>query len=394
MENINILNKEDCTGCGMCKQLCPTGAIEMIDNQEGFMEPKIDSEKCINCGLCAKRCPQLNNENKVKNRLDEVKVYAAKSKNVEEQKSSSSGGLFSVIANYVLNNAGVVYGATFNDEMKVEHIRVAYKKYLYKLRGSKYVQSDTKNTFQEAKKDLEKNILVLYSGTPCQIAGLISFLNKDYSNLILIDLICHGVPSPKLLAKQIEDIENKKKDKIVDLEFRNKEKEGWGAYCLNIKFANGRKKYIPSAFSPYITTFLQGKLCRYSCYNCKYANTERMGDITLGDYWGIKQEHPEFYDVNGVSALLVNTEKGEEILRKISNNVIIKESTLSKVKKANHNLNEPTQMYSDRENVYKGLDKDFKSYAKENLKYKVGIKNRLKRVIPRKLKNEIKKIIE
>ena len=143
----------------MCRQLCPTGAIEMIDNQEGFMEPKIDSEKCINCGLCAKRCPQLNNENKVKNRLDKVKVYAAKSKNVEEQKSSSSGGIFSVIANYVLDNAGVVYGATFNDEMEVEHIRVADKKYLYKLRGSKYVQSDTKNTFQEAKKDLEKKYI-------------------------------------------------------------------------------------------------------------------------------------------------------------------------------------------------------------------------------------------
>ena len=198
MENISKLNKNNCTGCRMCEQICPVNAIKMIENKEGFIEPVIDKTKCINCGLCSKRCPQLN---EIKREDYKMEVYAAKNKNIEEQKSSSSGGVFSVLANYVLENNGIVFGCAFNDNLIAEHIGIEDKNELYKLRGSKYVQSNTKNTFKDVKENLENSRMVLYSGTPCQIAGLKQFLGKEYDNLYTVDLVCHGVPSPKLFKK-------------------------------------------------------------------------------------------------------------------------------------------------------------------------------------------------
>lgn len=391
MENIGKLDKKKCTGCRTCEMICPVNAIKMIENEEGFLEPKLDKEKCINCGLCYKKCPQIN-DIKIETK-EEKKVIAAKNINTIEQLQGSSGGIFSVIANYILENNGVIYGCAFNEEIVAEHIRISNKRDLDKLKGSKYVQSDVKKTFVEVKKDLENNIQVLYSGTPCQIAGLKSFLGKNYKNLITVDLICHGVPSPKLLKRQVEEIEKKSKSKVKKLEFRNKEKYGWGSYGFYIEFENGKKKYIPLNLNPYLKSFLKGKLCRYCCYECKYSNDSRIGDITVGDYWGIQHEHPDFFDEKGVSVVLINTDKGQEIFENIKNEIIYIESSIDKAKKKNHNLNRPTDLYYDRDNVYKGLEKKYNKYVKDNLKCKILIIDRIKQVIPQKIKDKIKKIL-
>ena len=391
MKNILALNKKHCTGCRMCEQICPVSAIKMIENSEGFIEPYLDKAKCIDCGLCANRCPQLNN---VKyNKLNKIKTYAAKNKNVSEQKASSSGGIFSAIANYILENNGVVYGSAFNKEIVVEHIRIVNKEELNKLRGSKYVQSNTKHTFKEVKADLESHKMVLYSGTPCQIAGLKAFLGKEYEKIYTVDFVCHGVPSPKLFFKYIKWLEEKNKSKIKNYEFRNKEKNGWGL-TAKVTFENGKVKYINSNLDSYYKSFLEGKTYRECCYSCKYSNTDRVSDITLADYWGIENEHPEFYDEKGVSAILVNTIKGKEIINNIKDSIQLEDTTLEKILNKNKNLKSPTQRKKEREDIYKNIENmDFVTYIKNNLKYKRKIKDIIKSIIPGSIKKKMKKIM-
>ena len=391
MKNINKLDKNNCTGCRMCEQICPVKAIEMIENEEGFIEPKVSQEKCIDCGLCFKRCPQLNDVNS--NRLDKIEVYAAKNKNIKEQKESSSGGIFSVIANYVLENNGIVFGCAFNSNIVAEHIAIKIKDELYKLRGSKYVQSNTNNTYTEVKRYLDNNKLVLYSGTPCQIAGLKAALNKDYVNLITADLVCHGVPSPKLFKKYINYLEEKYKSKIKSFEFRNKEKNGWG-YTAKIVFFNEKKLYINANLDSYYKSFLKSYTFRDVCYNCKYATTERISDITLADYWGIQNKIPDFYDEQGISAIIINTQKGKNLFSKLCKDILYIKSDIVSVKEENQNLKYPSNKDDIRKTVYIGIDnKSFVRYSKENLKYRKDLKDILKNRIPSNLKRLLKKLL-
>lgn len=392
MKNISILDKNNCTGCRMCEQICPVNAIKMIENSEGFIEPYINKDKCINCGLCANKCPQLNS---VKcTRLEKIETYAAKNKKISEQKASSSGGLFSAIANYIIENNGVVYGSAFNNEIVVEHVRIESKEELGKLRGSKYVQSNTKHTFQEAKSDLENNKIVLYSGTPCQIAGLKAFLGKEYEKLFTVDFVCHGVPSPKLFAKYIKWLEEKNKSKIKKYDFRNKEKNGWGL-TSKVIFENHKVKYINSNLDSYYKSFLEGKTYRECCYLCKYSNIDRVSDITLADYWGVENEHPDFYDENGVSALLINTKKGKNILNKIKKNIILKDTILKNIVKNNSNLKGPTHRVQDRDMIYANIDKlNFDKYIRKNLKFRKRLKDIIKSLIPISIKKKIKIVMK
>lgn len=391
MKNILELDKKSCTGCRMCEQICPVKAIKMVENNEGFIEPVVDNNKCINCGLCVKRCPQLNNI------LDEnsrtIEVYAAKNKNIEEQKTSSSGGIFSVLSNYVLDKNGKVYGCTLDDNLNIKHIGISNKSELNKIKGSKYVQSNTENTFEEVKEDLKNNKFVLYSGTPCQIAGLKAFLGKEYNNLITVDLVCHGVPSPKLFKAYLKWLENKNDSKIKTYEFRNKEKNAWGL-TAKIVFENGKIKYVKAETDPYYKTFLDSKTYREVCYNCKYANENRVGDITLADYWGIEKEHPEFYDENGVSAILINTIKGKEIFEKVRENIEVEKSTLEKVARKNGNLTHSSKRDVVRDNAYEQVNfLQFEKGMKKNLNFKVKSLDKIKSIIPHKVKVKIKKVL-
>lgn len=390
MDTIEIVEKNDCCGCSACSQKCPKNAITMKENEEGFLYPEIDKEKCINCGLCSKVCPQLK---KVK-KADEgyPKAYAMYNKNNEELMKSSSGGIFSVIANYVLENGGVVFGASYNENLDVNHIYVKNKEDLQKLRNSKYVQSNINNTYKEVEKNLKENRLTLFTGTPCQVAGLKAYLMKDYENLILVDIVCHGVPNQKIFKKYLEYLEGKFKSKIKAYNFRNKEQNGWGLYA-KIETEDGKIRYKNSAFDPYYNSFLECKIYRESCYNCNYASFNRNSDITLADYWGILNVHPEFYSEKGVSLILINNKKGKELLNIISKNIEYIETDLEKASQKNMNLKRPSHRPKERDNIYKGInEKSSNQFIKENLKIKYNPKKIIKAMVPYKVKLAVQKV--
>lgn len=392
--NIDLLNKHyNCTGCRMCEQICPKGAISMQQNDEGFIVPIIDKEKCINCGLCFKRCPQLNSV-KLNDRLDKPLVYAAKNKNEHEQINSSSGGIFSVLADFVINNGGSVYGASFEDNFQLKHVRITKKENLFRLRGSKYLQSNVENVYTQIKNDLDKEFYVLFVGTPCQVGGLRNFLGKDYEKLIIVDLMCHGVPSQKIFDKYIVWLEEKYRSKVIEYNFRSKDKKMWGKNA-KVQFADEKIKYFPDNLDPYYKAFSQGSIYRECCYSCKYANERRNGDFTLADYWGIEKQHPDFYDEKGVSAVIINTEKGKYLFEKLKDKFNYIESSMDKVKEYNVNLKRPTERKDIRNFVYDDIDnKKFHKYIKENLKYRRKLKDIVKNIIPIELKKKLKKFKE
>lgn len=376
----------------MCEQICPVQAIKMIENDEGFIEPSVDNNKCIDCGLCARRCPQLNDILKMNSKV--IEVYAAKNKNVEEQKVSSSGGIFPVLANYVLDKNGKVYGCILDENLTVKHIGICNKAELSKFKGSKYVQSNTENTFREVKTDLKNDKLVLYSGTPCQIAGLKAFLGKEYNKLITVDLVCHGVPSPKLFKTYLMWLQDKNNSKIISYEFRNKEKNS-SEKIAKVIFENGKVKYINSKVDSYYKMFLEAKTFREVCYSCKYANAERQGDITLGDYWGIEKEHPDFYDKNGISLILINTKKGKDLIKTVIENIDIEQSTLEKVVRKNENLKHPSKRENIRDKAYeKTIFLDYQKGMKKNLNFKVKNLDKIKSILPYEIKVKIKSILQ
>ncbi|MDM8240785.1 Coenzyme F420 hydrogenase/dehydrogenase, beta subunit C-terminal domain [Phocaeicola barnesiae] len=333
---IHLASLEECTGCSVCLQVCPHQAITMVEDNEGFMQPEIDKNKCIECGLCVKKCPQLTNN--LRNNKTSSTCYAAYS--YIYQKNGSSGGMFSAIANYILKNKGIVYGAAFNENLKLKHIGVMSETEMQPLRGSKYVQSDLNHTFKEVKKHLENNTLVLYSGTPCQIDGLLSFLGKkEYNNLITIDLICHGVPSQKAFDKWIQEISKK----IGDIkEFQFRKLDGWST-VPRVTTKNGKILSLRYDMEAYMWAFYKGYLFRKCCYNCKYANINHPADITLADFWGIGNYGTVFKpdQTHGISLVLTNSTKGEEVINSL-NNIYIEKRALSEALNEQHNLKEPS----------------------------------------------------
>jgi len=375
-----------CTGCGACEQVCPTKAISMKPvNEEGFLESVTDFEKCIDCNQCRMTCPQ-----NTKAKLNSPQLnLAVRDKDDEELKNSASGGAFAAAARVILSQGGVVVGAAYNDDMTVSHHIVDGLKDMPKLQSSKYVQSNTAGTFKEVKKMLRDGRTVLYSGTPCQIAGLKGFLRKDYDNLYTMDVICHGVASPKLFVKYLEWLSGKMGGKIIYYNFRDKS-TGWGLdYMTKTKT---KTKTMPCSLDPYYHHFLKGDTYRECCYHCLYARQERVSDITIGDYWGIEKEHPEFYSTKGVSCLLVNTEKGKFLWNLISSEFISLESTFDKVARANHNLKAPTPRPAVRDNIYKQIDElPVNEYFASCMKVPFNIKARIKSMLPGWLKVFIKK---
>lgn len=385
--HIKIKNKNECTGCRACEKLCPMGCINMKEEAEGFIYPHIDEKKCANCGICKNRCPQ-------KSKIEEktTKVLAIKSKDSEVYKKSSSAGMAYLLAKKVIENDGVVFGCAYNKEMIPIQMMVNDIDNLQKLRGSKYVFSNTLNTYQEAKEYLENHIKVLYIGTPCQIGGLLSFLGRKYDNLFTIDIVCHGVPSAKLFKKYIEYLEKVYKKKVINYEFRNKEKARWGEFVSKITFDDNTFEYVNANDDLYYSNFLKGTDYRESCYKCKYANLNRVGDITLGDFWGIENIEPEFYSEKGVSLVLINNIKGEKLLNEVNQFVFISEKKEIHAMEKNHNLYAPTTRTIKRNTIYKGIDKyDTKIFIEKNLKERNYGKKILKKIIPHSVVRLMKK---
>lgn len=394
MENsIKIENKSSCCGCRACLNICPKNAIIMKLDKIGNYYPYINEDKCVNCGLCKKTCLF----NSYKNIREERKCYAAYSKSNDLLNKSSSGGIFSSIAYNFIKQGGYVCGCASyyeDSQIKITHIIIDNEKDLKKLQGSKYVQSNTVEIFPEIKKLLLNNKKVLFSGSPCQIVGLKSYLNKDYDNLYTIDIICHGAPSQKIFYDYISYIEKNKNVKIYDFKFRDK-LNGWNlSGDLYGKYKNNNKsiKYIFSNNeSSYYYLFQKGYLYRESCYSCPYANSNRPGDITIGDYWGIEIEHPELAEKTqkGISCLIINRLKGENLIENFGNNIEMIDSTFEKIQRNNSQLQHPTIEPDDNKQLliiyekygYKAVEKEFvKIIGFKNL-YMNKLKNRIKRII-------------
>ena len=400
-ERICLHDKENCSGCKACENICPKHAITMKENEEGFYYPEINESICVNCGLCKKVCLYQNNIifNKVK------EVYAATSKNDELLKDVASGGIFSSLALEILEKGGVVFGATMDlveGKLKPHHIAVERIEELNKLKGSKYVQSDVENTYIQVKRNLESGRLVLFSGTPCQIEGLKLFLQKDFENLLTVDIICHGVPSAKMFQEYIECMEEKLDGKIYEYKFRDKSRGQGYAIKVKYKMKNGldKVKVLDGNNDSYNMLFLKSAISRESCYSCKFAKKDRISDITIGDFWGIYEEHDNkllntvMSEDKGISCILVNTDKGEKYMKSIKNQLYHFESEEEKVMKHNGQLNKPVCRNPEREKImqiyiqdgYRGLD----SYVSKKLGMVRKIKNRIKFLLPKSFKRKIK----
>lgn len=304
------LPTKQCTGCTACAMLCPVGAITMTANDEGFLYPQVDRKKCINCGKCERFCPAKQGQTGEKE--PEHGVFAAKLREETAHKKSQSGGAFYALANGVLAQGGAVYGAALDNSFETKHIRVGELAELSRLQGVKYVQSQMGETFAQVADDLKKNTSVLFSGTPCQVAGLYSYLQgKGISaeNLLTCDLVCYGVPSPGVFREWIECLEKANKANLVEMCYRRTDEE-WGKgkerYCLS----NG--KVLEGDY--FTRWYFRNLILRESCTQCRYCNMNRPGDVTLGDFWGIEKEMPDFYDDRGVSLVMCSTEKGRQAL--------------------------------------------------------------------------------
>ena len=350
------MNAADCCGCRACEQVCVHRALQMESNEEGFLYPKLDAMKCVNCGLCESVCPMMKAEIV---RQDEGRAYVAQNKNVGDLKTSSSGGGFIAIAKKVLSQNGVVYGAAYKNGPNVCHIRVEKSSDLEKLKGSKYVQSDIGDSYKQVKKDLREERIVYFVGTPCQVAGLKLFLRKEYDNLLTSDLICHGTPSPEIFKNMISHVEEKLNADFVDYSFRDKRVRGWSCSSSSSSYkmrSSGKIKYINYSkdMEAYFKEFISGHLMRMNCYKCPFANTHRCGDITLADFWGVRERMPDFPNVQmGVSLLLVNGEKGKRFFSQLKDHLYIRSVSINDAVATNANLRQPTPFYKERRDSYR-----------------------------------------
>ena len=305
---IEITNKRDCCGCEACKQVCPKGCIELEADVEGFAYPRVDKTACVDCGLCERVCPMINTCNPVA----PLVTYAAKNKNEATRHNSSSGGVFTLLAEKVIAQGGVVFGAKFNKEWRVEHSYAECVEELSQFRGSKYVQSSIGDSYARVEEFLKGDRKVLFSGTPCQVAGLKHFLRRDYDNLLTIEIVCHGVPSPKVWADYLAEECQKdgKGENITAVSFRDKT-NGWKRYDVRIDFAS-HSRAIFHTDDPFMKGFLKNLTLRPSCYHCVVREGRSGADIALADYWGVWNIHKGFDDDRGVGLVVVNTNKGAE----------------------------------------------------------------------------------
>lgn len=306
---IKIADKSYCCGCSACAQRCPKQCISMIADNEGFLYPHVDTNACIACHMCEQVCP-MGDKNKERTPLE---VYAAKNADNNVRMESSSGGLFSMLAEQTIEAGGVVFGARWDEDWNVKHDYTETRENIYKFRCSKYLQSIIGNSFLQAEMFLKAGRKVMFTGTPCQIAGLKHFLRKEYDNLLTVDVVCHSVPSPgvwqKYLSEKLEKLKWNKSD-ILHISFRNK-KTGWKNYSFSIENNQGDIYTELGSRNSYMQGFLAGLYTRPSCYACPVKKLKSGSDITLGDLWSIESLMPEIYDDKGVSAVVVNTEKGK-----------------------------------------------------------------------------------
>lgn len=366
-----------CTGCGACEQICVKKCITMVENNEGFLYPEVDEKSCSNCGLCGRICPVIN----MNCDGDEVdSAYAAYCKDYNIREISSSGGVFTLLAQYVLRQNGIVFGAEFDAEFGVCHSYVENENQLYKLQGSKYTQSVTGNSYKQVKCFLKDNRTVLFTGTPCQIAGLKGYLGKTYDNLITVDILCHGVPSPKVWKAYLSYLEDRSKSKVYQVSFRNKS-TGWKNYSVKVVFQKGREYISASSNNEFMQLFLHNICLRNSCYNCKFKALNRPSDITIGDCWGIEKYLPEMDDDKGTSVVLIHSLKGNDVFEKIKDKLIFKQGDVKQLTTGAKDSLNSVAKHPKRDKFFKKFNSGchikeltnlIKPSLKSRLKYKIN----------------------
>lgn len=379
-----------CTGCGTCAQICPVHAIDMRASSEGFLYPFIKTDTCVVCNVCEKRCPI----NQVKKRIlisekpfIQRKSFASITNNDKIRVESSSGGIFTVLAEKILSDGGIVFGAEFDEDFSIHHGWTNRVSGLIRFRGSKYVQSRIESCFIKCKNFLDKGLTVLFTGTPCQIAGLRSFLNNDYNNLFCVDLICHGVPSPLLWQKYIKFIEKKSYSKIAKISFRCKN-NGWKMFSLCFTFSDQSEYKEIQTEGMWMCSFNKNVMMRNSCYNCFFKGDNILSDITIGDFWGIEQYVPEKDDDKGYSICYINTKKGESLFDDIQGKIYSSEIKSYNYQKYNAQILYSLPFQKKRENFINCvLNNSFEAAYNKYVKEKKIIR------IYKKIRRDIGKIL-
>lgn len=416
---IHITDKKNCCGCAACVQRCPKQCIRLEEDTEGFLYPQVDEETCIKCGLCEKVCPILNQADK----LSVLEVLAVKNPNDEERMNSSSGGVFLPLAREVINQGGVVFGAVYDESWEVHHVYAEKIEDVYPMMGSKYLQSKIGNSFKDAERFLKQGREVLFVGSPCQIAGLRTYLrNKQYSNLLAVDFLCHGVPSPgvwrRYLAETYGGYDAKEQSRlqatagknsvllsslnatspIGDIKFRDKIESGWKKYRFVVRQKSASKADQNTVLSsdihydnPFMRGFLSDIYLRPSCYACKCKNGVNHSDMTIADFWGINQIAPEFDDDKGVGLVLLNTKKGEEYFSRLPMDMM--PSNLEKAHYYNGGFNEHTKAHPKRDQFFFLIENGKSIKAAVDICLRLPFKQRVVRVVKKIVKKIVKTIL-
>lgn len=366
---IEIENPANCCGCSACQSICAHDAITMQPDTMGFLYPVVNKDKCIDCGLCEKVC-SFHENYALRFNCPQPDAYAARHRNIQEVETSRSGAAFIALSDYILELGGVVYGAGYTDHFRVVHKRATTKEERDEFKGSKYVQSEMNSVFRQIKKDLKDGLVVLFSGTPCQTAGLDSFLNERLKeNLYLTDIVCHGVCSPFVWKDYLEFLSSKYDKRITGVNFRDKQLFGWTDNHESFCFEGDKEK----KFFKYL--FYKPWHFRMSCYKCHYCNTKRPSDITLADFWGWEKIVPTLnVDDKGLSLVIINTEKGRNLFEKIKKDLYTTEVSLKDCLQPN--MQKPTPMHRyrisfERDYAAKRFRYVYFKYGEEGWRYKM-----------------------
>lgn len=353
---LDTKDKKTCFGCSACAAVCPVKCISMRADTDGFVYPEINTGLCINCEACRAVCPI---QHTVSLTSQPRKIYACQLKDLKERQHSSSGGIFFAIARWIIDNGGIVYGAAFDRSLTLRHTAAATLEELEALRGSKYIQSEIDDSvFKDIRKNLRLQRWCYFVGTGCQVAALKSFLGKDkkHPRLVTSDIVCHGVPNQQFFDTHIKYLEKANGCKVKKYQFRDN--CGWGGAEI-VDYENGKRTILPSyALSPYLYAFMQGFVCRESCYECPFASAQRTGDITLGDFWGGAKLFKMLDASTGISFCAVNSDTGEKVWDNINNQIVCTESDLSTALPENSNLIRPTARPAIRDSIFETIRKD------------------------------------
>ena len=382
-----LCESKDCMGCSACSNTCPKSCISMKTDEEGFLYPALEEEHCISCGLCGKSCPVVN----PKPAVIKTKAYAAVNSDYDIRNNSTSGGIFTLLTKAVLQKNGVVFGAAYNPDFSVSHRYTETEEGLQRFCGAKYVQSDIGKSYRQARSFLNENRYVLFSGTPCQIAGLQSFLGKAYEKLICVDLICHGIPSPEVWQDYI-DYRAKADNNGIRPEAINLRSKTTGWQRYSVEFRYSEKTYSKQfADDPYMYGYIRDLYTRPTCFDCKFKGLQRNSDFTLGDYWGIESQHPELNDGMGTSLVLVHSEKAALMWNEIADWMRFKEVDPETAIQWNPMAVQSTP-YQEKRNEFfvRYKEEDFERLVWELVPKSVPLKNSLLR----RIKNKIRRVIK